>query len=255
MCHAEDRPKSFADVVAIISCFLAARERHQSPRCYAGTRRLRKTPRCLPRIPSWSGRWPLKARSVRRRPGEVHGSSQAASIRSAKLFDLGLQSSFVMKVEIEGPARWVFMRSEQCKSITGKNFRVCHTPIKSTWRLLGFEFKSIHMTDINTTTPIDLPILRPAAHCDSPDDVLNDLTLSVAEKRIILSSWASDMYHHDQGRSAPVCPGGSRLCSLGEPDGNIQSRYTVNNAAIITDPKNKPMRPKAVRPPKIPTDA
>ena len=60
---------------------------------------------------------------------------------------------------------------------------------------------------------------------------------------------------HDQGRSAPVCPGGSRLCSLGEPDGNIQSRYTVNNAAIITGPTNKPMRPKAVRPPKIPTDA
>jgi hypothetical protein len=56
-----------------------------------------------------------------------------------------------MKVDIEGPARWVFMRSEQCKSITGKNVRVCHTPIKSTWRLLGFEFKSIHMTDINTT--------------------------------------------------------------------------------------------------------
>ena len=62
------------------------------------------------------------------------------------------------------------------------------------------------MTDINTTTPIDLPIFHPAAHCDCPDDVLNDLALSVAEKRIILSSWASDMYHHDQGRSAPVCP-------------------------------------------------
>ena len=132
---------------------------------------------------------------------------------------VGLQSSFAMKVDIDGPARSVFMRSEQYKFITGKNVRVCHTPIKSTWRLLGFEFKRIHMTDINTTTPIDLPIFHPAAHCDCPDDVLNDLALSVAEKRIILSSWASDMYHHDQGRSAPVCPGGSRLCSLGEPDG------------------------------------
>jgi len=50
------------------------------------------------------------------------------------------------------------------------------------------------MTDINTTTAIDLPIFHPAAHYLSPDDVLNDRALSVAEKRIILSSWASDMY-------------------------------------------------------------
>ena len=55
-----------------------------------------------------------------------------------------------MKVDIDGPARSVFMRSEQYKFITGKNVRVCHTPIKSTWRLLRFEFKSIHMTDINS---------------------------------------------------------------------------------------------------------
>jgi hypothetical protein len=50
------------------------------------------------------------------------------------------------------------------------------------------------MTDINTTPSIDLPIFHPAAHYTSPDDVLNDQALSVAEKRIILSSWASDMY-------------------------------------------------------------
>jgi hypothetical protein len=50
------------------------------------------------------------------------------------------------------------------------------------------------MTDINTTTAIDLRIFYPAAHYTSPDDVLNDLALSVAEKRIILSSWASDMF-------------------------------------------------------------
>ncbi len=37
-------------------------------------------------------------------------------------------------------------------------------------------------------------LFRPASHYDSPDDVLNDNELSVAEKRVILSSWASDMY-------------------------------------------------------------
>jgi hypothetical protein len=50
------------------------------------------------------------------------------------------------------------------------------------------------MTGISTTSAIDLPIFHPAAHYNSPDDVLNDRALSVSEKRIILSSWASDMY-------------------------------------------------------------
>ena len=37
-------------------------------------------------------------------------------------------------------------------------------------------------------------LFHPAAHYDSPADVLNDDDLSAAEKRIILSSWASDMF-------------------------------------------------------------
>jgi hypothetical protein len=32
------------------------------------------------------------------------------------------------------------------------------------------------------------------SHYNSPDDVLNDVRLSTDEKRVILSSWASDMY-------------------------------------------------------------
>jgi hypothetical protein len=32
------------------------------------------------------------------------------------------------------------------------------------------------------------------SHHDSPDEVLDDAKLSAAEKRVILSSWASDMY-------------------------------------------------------------
>ena len=37
-------------------------------------------------------------------------------------------------------------------------------------------------------------IFHPASHYGSPEDVLNDVGLSIDEKRVILSSWASDMY-------------------------------------------------------------
>ncbi|MGJ4891154.1 hypothetical protein ACQR1Y_23375 [Bradyrhizobium sp. HKCCYLRH3099] len=35
---------------------------------------------------------------------------------------------------------------------------------------------------------------HPASHYESPADLINDVKLSRAEKRLILSSWASDMY-------------------------------------------------------------
>lgn len=38
------------------------------------------------------------------------------------------------------------------------------------------------------------PFFHPVSHYDTPDDVVNDLKLSTDEKRVILSSWASDMY-------------------------------------------------------------
>ena len=38
------------------------------------------------------------------------------------------------------------------------------------------------------------PSFHPVSHYDSPIDVLNDAALSTDEKRVILSSWASDMY-------------------------------------------------------------
>lgn len=50
------------------------------------------------------------------------------------------------------------------------------------------------MSYAKTSLPDELPIFHPAAHYHSPDDVLNDRKLSDAEKRIVLSSWASDMY-------------------------------------------------------------
>ncbi len=44
-----------------------------------------------------------------------------------------------------------------------------------------------------TTNNVD-PFFHPVSHYDTPDDVVNDLKLSTDEKRVILSSWASDMY-------------------------------------------------------------
>ena len=44
-----------------------------------------------------------------------------------------------------------------------------------------------------TTNNVE-PFFRAVSHYDSPDDVVNDARLSTDEKRVILSSWASDMY-------------------------------------------------------------
>jgi hypothetical protein len=51
-------------------------------------------------------------------------------------------------------------------------------------------------------------------HYDSPDDVLKDARLSTNEKRVILSSWASDMYvveSHPALREVPGIPHRLRL--------------------------------------------
>ncbi|MBR0718662.1 hypothetical protein [Bradyrhizobium liaoningense] len=50
------------------------------------------------------------------------------------------------------------------------------------------------MSQANRTANNVAPFFHPASHYDSPDDVLNDAKLSTDEKRVILSSWASDMY-------------------------------------------------------------
>ncbi len=50
------------------------------------------------------------------------------------------------------------------------------------------------MTNIDSKAGNADPIFHPAAHYDSPLEVLNDHELSRPEKRIVLSSWASDMY-------------------------------------------------------------
>jgi len=55
---------------------------------------------------------------------------------------------------------------------------------------------------------------HPVSHYESPDGVLNDPELSTDEKRVILSSWASDMYvveSHPALREIPGIPHRLRL--------------------------------------------
>jgi hypothetical protein len=58
---------------------------------------------------------------------------------------------------------------------------------------------------------------HPVSHYNSPDTVLGDPSLSAAEKRVILSSWASDMYAVDSNpalREVPGIPRPMRLCDI-----------------------------------------
>jgi hypothetical protein len=57
----------------------------------------------------------------------------------------------------------------------------------------------------------DSALFHPAAHYDSPKEVLSDLQLSDAEKRVILSSWASDMF------AVESCPGLRDIPGMGHP--------------------------------------
>jgi hypothetical protein len=50
------------------------------------------------------------------------------------------------------------------------------------------------MSQVDHTTNNVKPLFHPVSHYGSPEDVLQDAGLSIEEKRVILSSWASDMY-------------------------------------------------------------
>ena len=66
------------------------------------------------------------------------------------------------------------------------------------------------------------PFFHPVSHYDSPDDVLNDARLSTDEKRVILSSWASDMYiveSHPALREVP----GIRKKSISTNPGSVEA--------------------------------
>ena len=49
------------------------------------------------------------------------------------------------------------------------------------------------MSQVDRTNNVE-SLFHPVSHYDSPHDVLNDERLSTDEKRVILSSWASDIY-------------------------------------------------------------
>lgn len=61
-------------------------------------------------------------------------------------------------------------------------------------------------TNIGAAT---LPLFHPAAHYDSPAQILADPRLSRSEKRVILSSWASDMF------AVESCPGLREIPGVG----------------------------------------
>lgn len=67
------------------------------------------------------------------------------------------------------------------------------------------------MTNANTNSTCLEPLFHPAAHYASPDEVLSDDQLSTQEKRIILSSWASDMF------AVESCPALRDIPGMGRP--------------------------------------
>ncbi|TYL76590.1 hypothetical protein [Bradyrhizobium cytisi] len=72
------------------------------------------------------------------------------------------------------------------------------------------------MTNVNTNSDNLNPLFYPAAHYGSPADVLNAEELSAPEKRIILSSWASDMYAVESCPALREVPGMSHTVQLAD---------------------------------------
>jgi len=69
------------------------------------------------------------------------------------------------------------------------------------------------MTEANRIAVLKTPF-HPASHYGSPGDVLRDAKLSAAEKRIILSSWASDVYAVESNPCLREVPGVPRRMRL-----------------------------------------
>jgi hypothetical protein len=57
---------------------------------------------------------------------------------------------------------------------------------------------------------------HPVSHYDSPADVLGDARLSTGEKRVILSSWASDMYAVESSPAHRKVPGVAQVLRLSD---------------------------------------
>ncbi|WP_246756039.1 hypothetical protein [Bradyrhizobium diazoefficiens] len=72
------------------------------------------------------------------------------------------------------------------------------------------------MTKANTNAGNLNPLFHPAAHYGSPAEVLDAEELSAPEKRIILSSWASDMYAVESCPALREIPGMSHTVRLAD---------------------------------------
>ena len=81
-------------------------------------------------------------------------------------------------------------------------------------------------------------ILHPGSVFDSPQDVLADPTLSRAEKRAILASWASDAAAVNSCPSLREVPGTRRIVSIDE----ILEALSSLDHRPPNPPGGKPMR-------------
>ncbi|MCC8954173.1 hypothetical protein H8B02_12130 [Bradyrhizobium sp. Pear77] len=93
------------------------------------------------------------------------------------------------------------------------------------------------MSNANTNTSNLNPIFHPAAHYASPEDVLKDDELSVPEKRIILSSWASDMF------TVESCPALREIPGMGH---TIRLADILGALRRLDDEDDDPPRPRGV---------
>ncbi|BAM90900.1 conserved hypothetical protein [Bradyrhizobium oligotrophicum S58] len=75
---------------------------------------------------------------------------------------------------------------------------------------------------------------HPVSHYESPADLLNDTRLSLAEKRLILSSWASDMYAVESQPGLRKVPGIARPLHLADVLGALRQ----------LDREDQPPRPR-----------
>ena len=101
------------------------------------------------------------------------------------------------------------------------------------------------MTDLNRSLDgnvYDLnAILHPGAVFDHPRDVLADATLSRAEKRAILASWASDAAAVTSCPGLRAIPGARRLVPIDE----ILEALSSLDHSPRTPPGGKPARLKS----------
>ena len=72
------------------------------------------------------------------------------------------------------------------------------------------------MSQADRTTQVFDGLYHPVSHYDSPQAVLSDGALCAAEKRAILSSWASDIYAVESMPSLRKIPGVARAMRLAD---------------------------------------